>query len=520
MRARLSVSCAFLFAFSVLSFADGKHGKAEHVVVVVWDGMRPDLVTNQDTPTLAGLARSGVVFKNNHCAYPSSTNVNGAVLATGVEPARTGIIANQEFRAEIDPRKPFDTADFPALDALDGRVSAQYFATPTIAEIIQLAGYRTAIAGSKPVAQLFDRGRRRETEAAKKSVVIYRGKVLPLAAAPTITTALGPFPVRKSLPNESEDSWTTRALTEVLWKADVPKFSLLWLGEPDLSEHATGPGSPTSRAAIEGSDENLHKILVALKAKSALTSTDILVVSDHGFSTVARVTDVAARLRAAGFDAVRSLTEKPAPGQILVVDLGGSVAFYVIDHDESVIGKLVDFLQHSDFAGVILTRAGQRGTFTLSEARVNAATAPDVLVACRWNNMPNEFGVVGEIATDIGRNAGQGSHGTLSSHDMNNLLIASGPDFRSGWTDETPSGNVDLAPTILWLLGMKAPRPMDGRVLREALAGAHEQPRVEEKTIETQRDVGDRVWRQHLRTATVDGVTYFLDGDGSPKSNL
>jgi hypothetical protein len=114
-----------------------------------------------------------------------------------------------------------------------------------------------------------------------------------------------------------------------------------------------------------------------------------------------------------------------------------------------VIGKLVDFLQHSDFAGVILTRAGQRGTFTLSEARVNAAIAPDALVACRWNNTPNEFGIVGEIATDIGRNAGQGSHGTLSSHDMNNLLIASGPDFRSGWTDETPSGNVDLAPTIL-----------------------------------------------------------------------
>jgi hypothetical protein len=61
---------------------------------------------------------------------------------------------------------------------------------------------------------------------------------------------------------------------------------------------------------------------------------------------------------------------------------------------------------------------------------------------------------------------------------------------------------------------------MDGRVLREALAGAHEQPTVEEKTIETQRDVGDRVWRQHLRTATVDGVTYFLNGNGSPKSNL
>jgi membrane-anchored protein YejM (alkaline phosphatase superfamily) len=34
-------------------------GKAEHVVVVVWDGMRPDFISREHTPTLYQLAQDG-----------------------------------------------------------------------------------------------------------------------------------------------------------------------------------------------------------------------------------------------------------------------------------------------------------------------------------------------------------------------------------------------------------------------------------------------------------------------------
>ena len=264
---------------------------------------------------MSALAHSGVVFKNNHSAYPSSTNVNGAVLATGNEPGHNGIIGNQEFRAEIDAHRPFDTADFPALNTGENQISAHYLSSPTIAEIVQRAGYATAIAGSKPVAQLFDRSRDRRTDAARRSTVVYRGKVLPSATEPAITALLGSFPRRKTFPREAENTWTTRALTDVLWKDEVPKFSLLWLSEPDLTEHETAPGSPTSLAAIKSNDDNLAQVLAALKARSALTSTDIFVVSDHGFSTIDLAVDVAARLRAGGFDAVRDLPIRLPPAR-------------------------------------------------------------------------------------------------------------------------------------------------------------------------------------------------------------
>jgi hypothetical protein len=76
-------------------------GVAEHIVVVVWDGMRPDFITPQYTPTLYSLATKGVFFKNHHAVYVSSTEVNGTAIATGVYPNQNGIPANSEYRPSL-----------------------------------------------------------------------------------------------------------------------------------------------------------------------------------------------------------------------------------------------------------------------------------------------------------------------------------------------------------------------------------------------------------------------------------
>ena len=79
-----------------------------HVVVVVWDGMRPDFVSEQDTPVLWKLAREGVTFGNHHSVYPSATMVNGTVMMTGVYPGNSGIIANHVYRPDIDSHHTLD----------------------------------------------------------------------------------------------------------------------------------------------------------------------------------------------------------------------------------------------------------------------------------------------------------------------------------------------------------------------------------------------------------------------------
>jgi predicted AlkP superfamily pyrophosphatase or phosphodiesterase len=118
------------------------------------------------------------------------------------------------------------------------------------------------------------------------SVTLFAGKALPSGALAPITAALGPFPSA----HLQQDSWTTRTLTDVLWKDGVPALSILWLGEPDLTQHESAPGAPAALAAIKASDENLAAALAALDQRDARGTTDVFVVSDHGFSTIERFT--------------------------------------------------------------------------------------------------------------------------------------------------------------------------------------------------------------------------------------
>jgi len=134
-------------------------------------------------------------------------------------------------------------------------------------------------------------------------------------------------------------------------------------------------------------------------------------------------------------------------------------------------------------------------------------------MAFRWSNEKNQFGVPGMIDADWQRAAGKGTHATLSRFDMHNTLIAAGPDFRNGLTSDVPSGNVDIAPTILSILGLKSTGAMDGRVLSEAMKNG-ENLKFETQTIEASRRFSNGTWRQSLTTSRVGSTTYLDEGNG------
>src|SRR5947208_5163678 len=154
----------------------------------------------------------------------------------------------------------------------------------------------------------------------------------------------------------------------------------------------------------------------------------------------------------------------------MVVSNSGMTMVYVIGHEEKMVERVVRFFQGWEFTGVIFTRKAMPGTFALSQAHLDSDSAPDLLISLRWTPGKNKNGVAGIIFGDLSAyGPGQGLHVSLSPFDMHNMLVAAGPDFRSGVTTVLPSGNVDIAPTVLCILGIKPPQPMDGRVLSEAL---------------------------------------------------
>src|SRR3954466_6071944 len=84
---------------------------ARHVLIVVMDGLRRDQVTAEQMPTLYALSQQGVFFNAHHPVYPSSTQVNATALATGMKPATSGVIANREYRPELELMHPIDMND-------------------------------------------------------------------------------------------------------------------------------------------------------------------------------------------------------------------------------------------------------------------------------------------------------------------------------------------------------------------------------------------------------------------------
>src|SRR6266550_5983153 len=450
----LQFSIAFAIACWLCALATGAQpsNQSRHVVVVVWDGMRPDFVTEQNTPTLWKLSREGVTFRNQHSVYPSATMVNGTALVTGIYPGKNGIIANHAYRPAIDPRHAVDVELPPVVKKGDEVSEGKYISVPTIAELVQRAGGRSVIATAKTVGLLLDR--QAGVGPGKDCVTLFADNSLPARIVGLISEKNGAFPSA----HLQRDSWTTKALTEVLWKDGVPAVSILWLGEPDLTQHESAPGAPRALAAIKSSDENLAAVLSALDRQAARKTADLFVVSDHGFSTIKRSIDLRKSLRDAGFVAKTEFEDEPKPGDIMLVGNGGSVFFYIVGHDATVTRRLVEFLQQSDFAGVIFTKQGLPGTFHFDDAKIDNPHAPDVVMAFRWNDSKNQFGAPGMIDADWQRKAGEGTHATLSRFDMHNTLIAAGPDFRRDQTDDLPTGNVDLAPTICTFLELTARR--------------------------------------------------------------
>jgi arylsulfatase A-like enzyme len=493
-------------------------GKAEHVVVVVWDGMRPDFITPQHCPTLYSLATNGVFFSRHHSTYVTSTEVNGTSLATGVHPGRSGILANTEYQPELSVLSTFATESMDAIRRGDLLTDGNYIETATLPEILQDAGIPTITAGSKPVVLLHDRSWKKASPIERQSVTLFEGKTLPRAAGEALPKVNDDkaFPGTVTHPNSGQDNWTTRSLLRSLWRNGVPKYTLLWLSEPDKTQHETGVGSTNSVAAIEVSDKNLKEVLKTLKEKDVLEKTDIMVVSDHGFSTIERGPKIVEILKGVGFTAAKKF-ENPEPGDVMVVGLGGSVMFYVVDRTESVIHRLVDFLQTSDFAGVIFSRLKIEGTFPLETVRYGSTNnAPDVLISLRWREERNEHGAPGLMYSMEGTK-GKGSHASLSRFDTRNTLVASGPDFKKGLLSVMPSGNIDVTPTVLWILGVPPPTPLDGRVLHEALAMSKERaPKAVERRMDATRQVGFFRWKQYLKYSEVGHAIYFDEGNGEP----
>jgi len=165
---RGAIASAF-FAFFACATAPGRPEAApaqRNVVIVVWDGLRPDAVNADDTPNLARLRDGGVDFTDHHSTYPTFTMMNSASFATGGFPGTAGFYGNVVWQPgaqgedssgkPVDFRQPVFSEDYAILDALGRQVEGRLLLAPTLFDAAQKAGMATIALGKNGAAYLQD----------------------------------------------------------------------------------------------------------------------------------------------------------------------------------------------------------------------------------------------------------------------------------------------------------------------------------------------------------------------------
>jgi arylsulfatase A-like enzyme len=306
------------------------------VIVFVWDGLRPDSIDPAVTPLLARLRdQDGVNFKNHHAIYPTFTMMNAAAIASATTSGEHGFYGNSEYLpglsghnskgAEVDYTQPFFSEDHAILQTLDAHFRAAGSAllrTQNLFEAAHAAGLQTAALGKAGPTFLQDyRQSGRSGVILDENVALPRAFALQLQAAgmplpkntalqrypegplqlaadngdptapsaPVVTLADGVTPDPRAAggsPHKQRNAYLMRVFIDYVLPQVDPSLSLIWLRNPDSTEHAYGPGTPNVLDALRHQDQLLGQLLAALARLGRRESTDLLITSDHGHSSV------------------------------------------------------------------------------------------------------------------------------------------------------------------------------------------------------------------------------------------
>jgi arylsulfatase A-like enzyme len=379
--------------------------------------------------------------------------------------------------------------------------------------------------------------------------------------------------------NVEQQNWFADAATGAvmpMFKAGGKPFAMVfWSRDPDGTQHNQGdslgrliPGinGPTSLAAIKNADDDLGKLLAGLKAQELDADTDIILTSDHGFSTISKesatswsatqtYTGVTAKQLPPGFLAVDLahdlgmtlydpdaksaqlaagafpskgnglIGSDPAKPDIVIAANGGSDLVYLPNGDKALAVKVVAALSKQDYvSGLFVAESlgSVPGTLPLSAIALDGtAVTPMPAIAVNFRSFslgcsdPTTCGV--EVA-DTGLQQGQGMHGSFSRADTRNIMGAAGPSFRTGFVDAAPASNADIGKTVASLLDLKieAKGSLLGRTLSEAMPNGA-MPQVSSALIQSAPDAAGNITA--VLTQSV-GTTRYFDAAGYPGKTL
>src|SRR6185437_8118966 len=180
-------------------------------------------------------------------------------------------------------------------------------------------------------------------------------------------------------------------------------------------------------------------------------------------------------------DAVKRIDGSDAT--LIVAANGGSDMIYVPSGNRALVRQTIEAVAQLDYVAAIFVDdkfcsapADCPAALPMSVIGLvgdSAVPRPAIVVAFRHFDQAAGDVQSGAQIADTTLQEGQGNHGGFGRDQTWNNMAAMGPDFKAGFVDRAPVGNIDIAQTLAHILGVELPSTgsLKGRVLSEALAG-------------------------------------------------
>jgi arylsulfatase A-like enzyme len=548
----LSAGLTALFAGA----ASAQNATSHNLILFVPDGLRGRIVTPESAPAMAEIRDKGVNFKNSHSLFPTFTTANASAMATGHYLGDTGDFSNTIFTgypvgAAGGTVTPFLESD-PVLHDADEHFGGDYLNEETILKMARTKGYSTAAIGKLGPTLIFDHTDKigsnglhsivlDDSTGSNKGVplsdemkdALTKAGLPPASPSRGDNGKAGDFKTAgTTVPNTAQQAYFADVAAKVvlpMFKARNKPFVLVfWSRDPDGSQHNNGdslntvtPGinGPTSLAGIKNADNNLARLRKALDDLDLAATTNIIISSDHGFSTISKESqtspsakvsyndtpkdflpmgflalDLAKALELPLFDpndknapvadsahpkAGNGLLGKdPAKPDLVVATNGGSDLIYLPNHDKKLAERTVKALLDQDYVSGIFVddKLGRfPGTLEMSQLNLKGkAVTPTPSIVVNFRSYASGCAEPTNCSVEIADTVlqqGQGMHGSFGRGDTLNFTAAIGPDFKAGYIDTLPVSNADVGMTITQLMKLRvtANGGLQGRVMSEAL---------------------------------------------------
>ncbi len=363
-----------------------------HVVLVSFDGFRPDYLRRFDTPHFARLAARGARAEGLVSVFPSLTFPGHYSIATGLYPEAHGIVGNRFYDPVRDDEFDFRDDDDPG----DG-----------------------SWWGGEPIWVTAER----------------QGLVTAAFFFPGTEADIGGVRPSRWRPYDSGVPNAERVAQVLAWLAlpedRRPHLVTLYFSLVDGAGHSLGPDAPGMRRSVEAADRLLGRLLDGVDALPHAASVALVVVSDHGMA-------------APDPDRLTVLPDVADLGGVRLVAAGPAMSVHVGEPARS--RALRDELN----AGLTHARAYLREDIP---ARLRVRGSPrigDILV------IPEGLGLVGfrRVVERVRQLLRPGMHGwDPQLPAMHGIFLAAGPGIEAGVT-LPPVEAVDVYPLVAHLLGL------------------------------------------------------------------